>query len=203
MGGKLKIISALALSLAATILFSDGAFAAWQDQASRADLERLDHLPQIRAAALDQARGARGQGDARVISNVMAAEGRGIPARALMGNWRCRQLKLGGISSYMVYSAWFSCSVRVHNGGLMLQKTNGTQRFQGALYPQNGSWVYLGASSAKGEGWHTYSGNTATLGAAVTPDDQVGVLTGIGDNHLRLEIPAVQESLLDVVEFRR
>jgi hypothetical protein len=99
MGGKLKIISALALSLAATILFSDGAFAAWQDQASRADLERLDHLPQIRAAALDQARGARGQGDARVISNVMAAEGRGIPARALMGNWRCRQLKLGGIRS--------------------------------------------------------------------------------------------------------
>jgi hypothetical protein len=27
--------------------------------------------------------------------------------------------------------------------------------------------------------------------------------TGIGDNHLRLEIPAVQESLLDVVEFAR
>jgi hypothetical protein len=37
----------------------------------------------------------------------------------------------------------------------------------------------------------------------VTPDDQIGLLTGIGDNHLRLEIPAVQESLLDVVEFKR
>jgi hypothetical protein len=198
MGGTVKTIFALALSLAAT-----PSFAAWQDQASRADLERLDHLPQIRAAALDQARGGRGQGDARVISNVMAPEGRAIPARALIGTWRCRQLKLGGISSYMVYSAWFNCSVRAHNGGLMLQKTNGTQRFQGALYPQNGAWVYLGASSAKGEGWHSYSGNTASLGAAVTPDDQVGVLSGIGDNHLRLEIPAVQESLLDVVEFRR
>jgi hypothetical protein len=202
MGGTVKTIFVLALSLAATA-FSNGAFAAWQDQASRADLERLDQLPQIRAAALDQARSGRGEGDARVISNVMAPDGRGIPARALMGNWRCRQIKLGGISSYMVYSAWFTCSVRAHNGGLMLQKTNGTQRFQGALYPQNGSWVYLGASSAKGEGWHTYSGNTAALGAAVTPDDQIGILTGIGDNHLRLEIPAVQESLLDVVEFRR
>ena len=39
--------------------------------------------------------------------------------------------------------------------------------------------------------------------AQVTPDDQIGLLTGIGDNHLRLEIPAVQESFLDVVEFTR
>ena len=39
--------------------------------------------------------------------------------------------------------------------------------------------------------------------AQITPDDQIGLLTGIGDNHLRLEIPAIQESLLDVVEFAR
>jgi len=37
----------------------------------------------------------------------------------------------------------------------------------------------------------------------VTPDDQIGLLTGIGNNRLRLEIPAVQESLLDVLEFTR
>ena len=37
----------------------------------------------------------------------------------------------------------------------------------------------------------------------MTPDDQIGLLTGIGNNHLRLEIPAVQESLLDVVELVR
>ena len=43
----------------------------------------------------------------------------------------------------------------------------------------------------------------AALGAQVTPDDQIGLLTGIGNNHLRLEIPAVQESLLDVLEFTR
>lgn len=189
---------ALALSLAAT-----PSFAAWQDYASRGDLERLSHLPQIRSQALTDARASGGQGDARAIDAVMGPQGRGIPASALVGSWRCRELKLGGMSSYMVYSAWFRCSIRAHNGGLMLQKMNGTQRFQGALYPENGSWIYLGASSARGEGWHTYSGNGASLGASVTPDDQIGVLTGIGDNHLRLEIPAVQESLLDVVEFRR
>ena len=107
------------------------------------------------------------------------------------------------MASYMVYDGWFSCAIRSHNGGLMLQKTNGTQRFMGMLYPENGAWVYLGAWSAKGEPWHGYSGASASVGASVTPDDQIGLLTGIGDNHLRLEIPAVQESLLDVVEFKR
>jgi len=198
MGGTVKTILALVLSLAAT-----PSFAAWQDYASRADLERLGQLPQIRAAALAVSQRGRGLGDARVISSVMGPQGRGVPANALVGNWRCRQIKLGGMDSYMVYSTWFSCRISARNGGLMLQKLNGTQRFQGALYPENGSWVYLGASSARGEGWHTYSGNSASLGARVTPDDQIGVLSSIGNNHLRLEIPAVQESLLDVVEFRR
>ena len=190
--------SALALTLAAT-----PSFAGWQDQASRADIARLAQLPQIRTAALAETRRSRGEGDAGVIGHVMNPEGRAIPANALTGTWRCRQLKLGGMESYMVYSAWFSCSIRPHHGGLMLQKLNGTQRFMGTLYPEHGAWVYLGASSAKGEPVHAYSGVSASIGANVTPDDQIGLLTGIGDNHLRLEIPAVQESLLDVVEFRR
>jgi len=133
----------------------------------------------------------------------MQPEGRAIPARTLVGNWRCRQIKLGGMTSYMVYDQWFSCNVRPFRGGLLLQKMNGSQRFVGMLFPENGAWVYLGSSSARGETWHNYSGASPALGAQVTPDDQIGLLTGIGDNHLRLEIPAVQESYLDVVEFAR
>jgi hypothetical protein len=198
MGGTTKTILALALTLAST-----PSFAGWQEQASRADVARLAQLPQVRAAALEASRRGRGEGDARVIGGIMNPQGRAIPAQALAGTWRCRQVKLGGMESYMVYSAWFSCSIRSHNGGLLLQKMNGSQRFMGTLYPENGAWVYLGASSARGEPWHQYSGASASVGASVTPDDQIGLLTGIGDNHLRLEIPAVQESLLDVVEFKR
>ena len=191
-------IVALALSLASTPVF-----AGWRDEASPADVERIEQLPQIRQAALDDAQHGQGRGDWHVIPRVMQPEGRAIPAQALIGNWRCRQLKLGRMSSYMVYDGWFSCTIRQHNGGLVLQKMNGSQRFMGMLYPENGAWVYLGAWSAKGEPWHSYSGASASVGASVTPDDQIGLLTGIGDNHLRLEIPSVQESLLDVVEFKR
>jgi hypothetical protein len=195
-----KLILAAALAAVPTM-----AFAGWQDVASPADVQRLAQLPQVRDAAIADAHDTHsGRGNLRALAQVMDAQGRAIPAAAaLMGNWRCRQMKLGRMTSYMVYDAWFTCNIRPYNGGLLLQKMNGSQRFVGFLYPENGAWVYLGASSARGEPWHNYSGASPALGAQVTPDDQIGLLTGIGPNHLRLEIPAVQESLLDVVEFRR
>ena len=197
-GPTLKASLALALSLAATPVL-----AGWRDSASSADIARIERLDQIRKAALDDARRSNSQGDARVIAQVMEPEGRSIPEQALLGNWRCRQIKLGGMTSAVVYEQWFSCNIRPFRGGLLLQKMGGSQRFVGGLFPENGAWVYLGASSTRGEPYHNYSGASPALGAQVTPDDQIGLLTGIGDNHLRLEIPAVQESLLDVVEFTR
>jgi hypothetical protein len=194
-----KLILAAALAAVPTL-----AFAGWQDVASPADMDRLAKLPQIRDAAIADAQNTdSGRGNWRAMAQVMDAEGRAIPAAALMGNWRCRQMKLGRMTSYIVYDDWFTCNIRPYNGGLLLQKMNGSQRFVGFLYPENGAWVYLGAWSARGERWHNYSGASPALGAQVTPDDQIGLLTGIGNNHLRLEMPAVQESILDVVEFSR
>lgn len=179
------------------------AFAGWREEASSADINRLATLDSVRLHAVQAAVDYDGQGDFNAIKRVLEPGGRAIPARALLGDWRCRQIKLGGISPYIVYPAWFHCRVRVVNGALFFEKLNGSQRTHGFLYPENGAWVYLGASSAGNEPWHRYSGRAASVGAAVTPDDQVGLLTGIGDNHLRMEIPAVQESLLDLIELAR
>jgi hypothetical protein len=199
MGGRaIKVLLAVALSLAPTQVF-----AGWREAASAADIARIDRFDQIRALAIDDARKGRGAGDWRVIAQVMEPEGHAIPSAVLLGNWRCRQIKLGGMTSYVVYDHWFGCIIRPFRGGLLLQKTDGSQRLVGMLFPENGAWVYVGASSVRSEPWHNHSGASPALGAQVTPDDQIGLLTGIGDNHLRLEIPAVQESLLDVVEFSR
>jgi len=197
-----RIFRNAAFSLAA-IFISSNAFAGWREDASAAEIDRLNRLPQIRDAAIADAQHGEGRGDNRVISRVMEPEAHTIAANVLTGNWRCRQIKLGLMSSYMVYDRWFTCSIRPTRGGLLLEKTGGSQRFAGFLYPEQGAWVYLGASHVRGEPRHRYSGPSPALGAAVTPDDQIGLLTGIGDNHLRLEMPAVQESLLDVVEFAR
>lgn len=92
----------------------------------------------------------------------------------------------------------------MQNGALFFQKTQGSIRTQGILYPENGAWIYLGAASTTGEPWHTYSGGHPSLGAVATPDDQIGLLSGIGNNHLRLEIPGpVLESTYDIIELSR
>ncbi|MEY4708827.1 MAG: hypothetical protein RJB58_2550 [Pseudomonadota bacterium] len=191
------------LATAMTLAVATPVLANWQDRASSPDTDRLVQLPQTRARAMEDARTGEGRGDWRVIPRAMQAEGRAIPANAMIGNWRCRQIKLGGVSAYMVYNKWFSCRIRPYNGGLVFEKLNGTQRMGSFLYPEKGAWVYLGSSAVRGERIDPYSGRTPSIGAAVTPDDQIGLLTGIGNNHLRLEIPAVQESLLDVVELVR
>jgi len=164
------VILATALTLGA----ATPVFAAWQNQASDPDIDRLVQLPQTRARALADAQSGEGRGDWRAIPRVMQPEGRSVPANAMIGNWRCRQIKL-----------------------------DGSQRMGGFLYPEKGAWVYLGQSAVRGERINAYSGRTPSIGAPVTPDDQIGLPTGIGNNHLRLEIPAVQESLLDVVELVR
>jgi hypothetical protein len=200
--GRRIVKAVIALALAST-----PAFAGWRQIASAADVARIEQLDQTRALALADARQGQSQSqsqdDWRVISRVMEPEGHAVPLQGLTGNWHCRQIKLGGMTSTIVYDRWFACNIRPFRGGLLLQKMNGSQRFAGMLFPDNGGWVYLGASSAPGEPWHNYSGASPALGAQATPDDQIGLLTGIGDNHLRLEMPAVQESLLDVVEFTK
>ena len=195
----LKTFIALALCLASPPVFA----ASWQEVAHPADAARLQALPQIRAEAIADAQHGEGRGDWRVIPRVLEPQGRAVPASVLVGDWRCRQFKLGRMSSYMVYDQWFSCNIRPVNGGLLLQKMNGCQRFVGFLFPEGGAGVSGGAPRPRGEPYHNYSGASPALGAQVTPDDQIGLLSGIGDNHMRLEIPAIQESLLDVVEFAR
>ena len=202
---KAAVQAFVALAIGAFCFLTAGQASAadWRQQASPDDLNRLVQLPSIRMRAIHAAETWQGKGDFNAMRRVLEPQARTVPARDLPGDWRCRQMKLGGVSPYIVYDNWFRCNIRHVNGGLLFQKINGSQRTIGFLYPQDGAWVYLGASSAGGEPWHNYSGRTPAIGAQVTPDDQIGLLTGIGNNHLRLEIPAVQESLLDVIELRR
>jgi hypothetical protein len=194
----------LILGLTAVLALTAPASAGWRDQITDYDAGRLTGLENARADAVRQAETRGGTGDFRAIKETFEADAHGVPERALYGNWRCRQMKLGGMTGYAVFS-WFPCRISRVNGGIWFEK-EGTQRMAGYLYPeQGGLWVYLGAQSAKGEPWHRYSGRYASVGADVTPDDQVGALVGIGNNALRIDLPtpATQESDFDAIELVR
>ena len=197
---KLILASLAALMLAGV---SGSASAGWQEQIANYDTNRLADIADSRMRAIEQAEHGNGTGDFRAIKETFEPIGHDVPERVLYGTWRCRQMKLGGMTDYAVFS-WFPCRISRVNGGIWFEK-QGTQRMAGYLYPQNGLWVYLGAQSARGEPWHRYSGNGPSIGAQANPDDQVGVLVGIGNNRLRIDLPSpsTQESDFDSIELVR
>ena len=190
----------IGVSLFALSLFAaTAAQAGWQDVASQYDQKRLMMLQQSRAEGLQQARGGRDMG---AIDEVLGPHGR--PIEDVAGMWRCRQMKLGGMTPSRVYD-WFNCRISDRGGHLYFQKLNGSTRTAGYLYPNgDGTYVYLGAVSVVGEPVHAYSGSGASIGAGATPDDQIGLLVGLGGGHARIELPyPVQESTFDVIELKR
>ena len=95
-----RIFHTLAFALAA-VFTSSNAFAGWQEDASPAEIDRLNQLPQIRDAAIADAKSGQGQGDPRAIAPVMEPQGRAIPCDVFTAEWRCRHLNRCGIRSSM------------------------------------------------------------------------------------------------------
>jgi uncharacterized protein DUF4893 len=192
-----------ALAAAIVALAAGAASAGWQDVASKFDQDRLARLDEAKQKALAEAHAGQGSGDSTAIDSALGPASHAPAGKELIGAWRCRTIKLGGVTPYVVYN-WFNCRISEHSGGLFFEKTSGSQHTNGFLYPGEGGMVYLGASSVTGEPAHAYSGNGASAGASATPDDQIGILTMIGPGHARLEMPfPLQESTLDVIELKR
>lgn len=189
------------LFVAALLSFSSAAQAGWQEDATPFDANRISKLEESRAKGLAEAQAGS---DMATIHAVLDPAPEAIGDGALAGKWRCRTIKLGGLTPDVVYS-WFNCRISHRDGGLFFEKVTGSQRVAGVLYPrEEGGYVLLGALSVGNEPAHRYSGNHESAGAEATPDDAVGVLTAIGGNRARIEFPyPVQESTFDVIELKR
>jgi hypothetical protein len=200
---RAKTSEAAAIALALGLLATP-AFAGWQDTASAFDANRLAKLSESKAKGLEEAEHGASPSDLASIHGVLDAAPGQASAGGLTGTWRCRTIKLGGMTPDVIYS-WFRCRISDEGGALRFAKISGSQRMSGSLYPdQSGALVYLGASNVSNEPAHGYSGGGNSAGAAATPDDQIGLLVSTGPGSARLELPyPVQESTFDVIELRR
>ena len=197
-----KIAAALTFALIAT-----AANAGWRDEASQFDAQRLSRLEEARAKGLDEASRGASPSDLAAIDSVIHAQATTASPSALTGTWRCRTIKLGGLTPDVIYS-WFRCRISERGGALFFEKLSGSQRTSGFLYSEGSGYVYLGASYVTAYGPPekppVYSGRGASAGAAATPDDQIGLLSLLADGRARLELPyPVQESTFDVIELKR
>ena len=196
--------SSVSLLTLGFVLLASAAQAGWQDAASAYDVGRLGKLSESRAKGLSEVEQGAPREDVAIIHSVLDAHPTQISPESLAGTWRCRTIKLGGITPDVIYS-WFRCRIGARGGKLTFEKITGSQRTNGILYPDaSGGYIYLGASSVADEPRHFYSGNGASVGAPGTPDDQIGILLATGANSARIEFPyPVQESTFDVIELKR
>ena len=200
----MTIRAALGFSALSLLSMTAAALANWEDVASPYDVRRLERLDEARGRGMDAAQSGAIERDSGAVHSALDGDLRPISRGALIGNWRCRTAKSGGILPPIGYS-WFQCRVSERGGRLFFQKLNGTQRLAGYLYPhQSGGYVLLGGWSVKGEPMHLYSGNGPSAGAKSSPDDAVALVSAAGRGRVRLEFPFPgQESVYDVMELRR
>jgi hypothetical protein len=194
-------------AIASLLFVATAANAGWQEQASRFDAQRLSRLDESRAKGLAEASRGAPAADLAAIRSVLDAPAVEASASTIEGVWRCRTIKLGGITPDVIYS-WFRCRISSKGGAPFFEKLTGSQRTSGSLYPQGGGFVYLGASYVTAYGPPEkpphYSGTGAAVGAPATPDDQIGYLSLLADGRARIEFPyPLQESTFDVLELKR
>ncbi len=165
------------------------------------DVTRLARLEISRSQGLAAALVAENSGERAVVSALFADDFTPIKdSGALIGGYKCRTIKMGGILPLTVYG-WFACEINVEEGTLTIAKTSGSQRFFGLLFAAGNGLAYRGALHY---GYETglkfpYYGDDEER-------DQVGCLSALdsGATRLVLELPMpYYESVHDVIEMVR
>jgi hypothetical protein len=174
-----------------------------QEPLSDFDRGRLERLSEARANALDELMDGS-PADRAAVDEALGPQGRPISARELTGNWRCRVMKIGGLAPARVY-AWYPCRVRQAEDGLYFEKRGGQLRIAGYIEEGPLGMVLLAAHSVGNGPYARYSGgHRGGAGAITSSGDEVGVISGIGAGHVRIELPyPLIESTFDVIELRR
>jgi len=183
----------------------------WRGAASPYDIERLDIAAELLAHVIPA---ARKNGDARDVRELdgIAGPSQPIEGEALIGNWKCRTMKLAGKYVDLIVYGWFKCRISFGAEGLFFEKLTGSQRTSGYLwpeYPASGEglpvrYIYLGAAHYGGEELRKYGGPKNTLLRVRENRDDPGILEAIGRNHMRIGFPMpVLESEYNFLELKR
>ncbi len=209
----MRILSLPVVLLALSAALAPGAATAddWRREASPYDVERIDAAPKALALAVEAARERGTPADIKEV-DALLGPARPVEGEALLGDWRCRTLKLGGNFGGLTIYGWFKCRISIAEGGLYFEKLSGSQRTSGYLrpvYPSNGEglperYIYLGAAHYGGDPKSKYGGPANRLRRVGENKDDPGILEALGRNWMRIGFPLpVFESEYDFLELKR
>lgn len=178
--------------------------AEWVNYANQYDKTRLqDYLLAINTGNADAYQAEQAANDA--LMALLSAEHQPIDPDALLGQWRCRTTKVGGIGNDITTYTYFACQFLQQGAQLFFEKTSGSQRTSGLVYANTShSMVYLGASTVNNDPQQPYSGPDNLLGKDVDNIDTPALLVQLADDHLLMLFPyPARESVYDILELRR
>jgi len=158
------------------------------------DQSRLEQLKDTRSSGLAAALLAQKTSDRQIVAPLYAS-GLGNPKTIRTGNYKCRTIKMGGISALVAYS-FFDCRISDVGDHFFLEKLTGSQRFSGQLFVQDDGVAYKGAAHYGYEEPRVYGSDAKR--------NQVGCLfDALGKpSSMILELPApAYESVHDVIEL--
>lgn len=158
---------------------------------SASDADRIGQLETARSRALAEALLSTDASERAVVS-ALFAPGAEVISSLPDGKYRCRTIKLGGLLPLTVYG-YFGCTVS--EGGTVIEKISGSQRFTGTLTTTDTGLFYQGAQHYNHDPVRAYGDDPEF--------DQVGCLLKVdGQTIYRLELPyPLQESTHDVIEL--
>ncbi|WP_372054083.1 DUF4893 domain-containing protein [Tistrella mobilis] len=184
----------LAIATTALPARADGVF---PTSLTTLDQQRLEAFDTARAEAVAEARAGGSPEDVSVLDEVLSGRPTTMEPAEMVGIWRCRTIKLGGLLPLTVYRD-FKCRITDDGAGLRLEKLTGSQRTGGTFYDlaDKTRLGYAGAGWVAGEAPARYDTETER--------NQVGYLVVLGPERMRLELPLPQfESKFDILELRR
>lgn len=192
---SLRIVTAALalLVVAAPAAFADGTV---DKIMTPADKQRLKNYGAVRQEAIKEAKAGGQAADLKVLDAALAKPVQSFQGFDMTGNWKCRTIKVGGLSKVIAYG-WFKCKVTDDGSGWLLEKTSGSQRTKGRFYDESDKrLIYLGSFFIDGDKPKPYGSGLET--------DQVGYAFRTGKAEWRVELPSpYYESKLDIMEFKR
>jgi hypothetical protein len=194
------MIRRTALLAAAALLFP---LAAAAQDLRPGDAARLDAFDESAGEALLSALSGGTSGDVAALTRALSGTPQIAFDESLVGEWNCRTMKLGGLTSLVVYTP-FRCRITAGPTGFDFEKLTGSQLTRGTITLRNGRAVYVGVGYVRGEDPPAYADLPADFRSDGRVQTDVAIFERVGPGRARLMFPyPATESTFDILELTR
>jgi hypothetical protein len=128
---------------------------AWTSAALAEDVQRLRQLDMHVATVNSRQFGPKDLQELDALRTLFSQEDSPMQEQDLLGRWRCRSIQ---VSRYGIFRyPYFNCRISSRGDTLFFEKTSGSQRKSGRLYPNDAfSYIFIGASTVNEEPQRRY-----------------------------------------------